>query len=121
MSEQKGKSILVIDDEEIVRTCCMRALKTAGFAVQTATSAAEGLRLLRENRFDFVVTDLKMPNMEGPELIENIKQVSPRSRILVITGYCTADTKESVTAMGIEGYLEKPFGPRSLLEAIESL
>lgn len=116
------KSVLVIDDEEIVRTCCVRSLKPLGYEVSAAADGVEGLKAFKDRGgYDVAIVDLKMPNMDSRELIAQIKLIKPDCRILIVTGYFTAEAQDAVASMGASGYLEKPFCPGGLMEAIKKL
>jgi DNA-binding NtrC family response regulator len=113
------KDILVIDDEEIVRISCMRTLVPAGFKVDVARDGLEGLRMLKAKPYDLILIDLKMPNMDGMEVLENIKDIRPDLKVIIITGYSAVETAVKAIKMGAFNYLEKPFTPDSLLEAVK--
>jgi DNA-binding NtrC family response regulator len=115
---QDKKDILVIDDEEIVRISCRRALVPEGFNVEVARDGLEGLRLLKEKPYDLILIDLKMPNMDGMEVLENILAMRPDAKVIIITGYSAVETAVKAIKMGAFNYLEKPFTPDSLLEAV---
>lgn len=117
--DDKKKNVLVIDDEEIVRISCQRALGPEGFNVDVATDGAEGLELLRQKDYDVILTDLKMPNMDGMEVLEQISELRPGAKVIVITGYSTIETAVKAIKMGAYNYVEKPFTPDGLLEAVK--
>ena len=114
----RKKQILVIDDEAIVRASCQRTLEPAGFAVDMAPDGLEGIKMLKRKKYDLVLTDLKMPNMDGLEFSGRIAKEHPDTRVMLITGYSTLDTAINAREKGIYYYLEKPFTPDRLLEAI---
>jgi len=120
MPDQGAKRILVVDDEEIVRLSCIRTLKPGGYEVEAVDDAYEALSILRERHFDIIVTDFKMPDMDGVEFIDMLRRTSPSSRVLLVTGFATEEVKEQAEAMGAS-YLAKPFSPSELKEAIEGL
>jgi DNA-binding NtrC family response regulator len=119
MMDDKKKNVLVIDDEEIVRISCQRALGPEGFNVDVASDGIEGLELLRQKAYDVVLTDLKMPNMDGMEVLEQINELMPGAKVIVITGYSTIETAVKAIKMGAYNYVEKPFTPDGLLEAVK--
>jgi DNA-binding NtrC family response regulator len=113
----KGK-ILVIDDEDIVRTSCSRTLRPEGFEVSLAKNGAEGLKLASEDTFDLVLTDLKMPDMDGIEVLRSIKEKWPKTEVIIVTGYQTVDTAVKAIKLGAYDYIEKPFTPDALISAV---
>jgi len=113
----KGR-ILVVDDEDIVRTSCSRTLSPEGYEVRLAKNGAEGLMMASEERFDLVLTDLKMPDMDGIEVLRIIKEKWPETAVIIVTGYQTVDTAVKAIKLGAYDYIEKPFTPDALITAV---
>lgn len=113
----KGK-ILVIDDEDIVRTSCNRTLTPEGYEVKMAQNGMDGLKMASEESFDLVLTDLKMPDMDGIEVLRQIKEQWPEFEVIIITGYQTVDTAVKAIKLGAFDYIEKPFTPDALIAAV---
>jgi DNA-binding NtrC family response regulator len=113
----KGR-ILVIDDEGIVRTSCVRTLKPEGYDVVSAQNGSEGLRMLEERKFDVVLTDLKMPDIDGIEVLRKVRETWPDTEVIIITGYQTVDTAVKSIKLGAFDYIEKPFTPDTLIAAV---
>jgi len=114
------KRILVVDDEEIVRESCKRALTEAGYSVRTVGSGKDALQACRAERFDLMFTDLKMPDMDGLEVIRAVTKEFPNLRVVVITGYPSRNSAEEAAEMGVSDYLEKPLSSERLSEATSS-
>jgi DNA-binding NtrC family response regulator len=110
--------ILVVDDEDIVRTSCSRTLSPEGYDVRLAKNGAEGLKMASEERFDLVLTDLKMPDMDGIEVLRIIKEQWPETAVIIVTGYQTVDTAVKAIKLGAYDYIEKPFTPDALITAV---
>lgn len=115
----KGK-VLVIDDEDIVRTSCSRALTPEGYEVKMARNGFDGLKMIEEEEFDLVLTDLKMPDMDGIEVLGKIKEEWPGIEVIIITGYQTVDTAVKAIKLGAFDYIEKPFTPDALVSAVRN-
>ncbi len=113
----KGR-ILIIDDEEILRESCRRVLEPAGYEVRTAKAGREGLQLLDAGRVDLVLTDLKMPDIDGIEVLIRIKENWPDTQVIIMTGYGTVNTAVRAMKMGVFDYIEKPFSPDDLLALV---
>ncbi len=113
----KGR-ILVVDDEEIVRTSCKRTLVPEGYDLRMARNGVEAMELLAEEQADLILTDLKMPDMDGIELLTRVKQDWPSTEVIIITGYQTVETAVKSIKLGAFDYIEKPFTPDSLLAAV---
>ncbi len=111
-------SILVIDDEEIVRISCKKCLTPEGYDVTLAGTGLEGMKLTRGNHYDLILTDLKMPDMDGMEFLMMIKETQPDARVIMITGYSTVDHAEEALRLGASNYVEKPFTPDTLIAAV---
>lgn len=112
------KKILVIDDEAIVRVSCERVLKPAGYEVVMTPKGSEALALLKQDKYDLVLTDLKMPDMDGLDVLKNIKSSWPDMIVIIITGYGTISTAVQAIKLGAFEYIEKPFTPEDILNAV---
>ena len=117
-SAQVQASILVVDDEEIVRSLFKKTLEDLGHLATTAGTAAEGLELVKEQDFDLVFLDLKMPGMEGAELFRHMKAVKPKLLVTIITGYPDSDMMARALAQGPFGVMNKPFGESDIMAAV---
>ncbi len=113
--------ILVVDDEEIVRVCCKRALIDEGYEVDVTASGKEGLELFDQQKYDLVILDLKMPHMEGIEVLASIRRRTSDQKVIMITGYMALEHTDESSALGTTCYLEKPFAPDVLLSAIHNV
>jgi DNA-binding NtrC family response regulator len=111
------KRVLVVDDEEIVRESYKRALTEAGYNVRTVESGSDALEACRAESFDVMLTDLKMPEMDGVEIAQAMKQEFPDVRVVIITGYPTRSSADRAAQLGIFDYLEKPLSPERLSAA----
>jgi YesN/AraC family two-component response regulator len=110
-----AKRILVVDDEEIVRYSLKNILTTNGFEVDEVGSAEEALKLLYNKSFHLVLTDLVLEGMGGLELLENVKVISPRTLVIVITGYGSLKTAVAALRLGVYDYLLKPCDENELI------
>jgi len=109
-----GVSVLVVDDEDIVCKSCKAIFTEQGCDVEAVHSAAEALRVMDVRDFDVVITDLKMPGMDGMGLLTRIKEKSPTTAVIVITGYSTVRTAVEAIKCGAFEYVPKPFTPDEL-------
>jgi DNA-binding NtrC family response regulator len=116
----KGK-ILVIDDEDIVRLSCSRTLVPEGYELKMAKNGSEGLKILEGEVFDLVLTDLKMPNMDGIEVLGTIKERWPKTDVVIVTGYQTVETAVKAIKLGAFDYIEKPFTPDTLIATVSNV
>jgi len=112
------KKVLVIDDEQIVLDSVSQILIDENYEVDVSLSGREGLDWAIERPYDIILTDIRMPDIGGMRVLRDIKRVKPSLPVVIITGYAT--TKSAVQAMklGAAEYIEKPFEPEQLLEAV---
>lgn len=107
-------NILVIDDEETIRDACSQVLIKEGYSVKAAEDGIEGLRLFRTEFFHAVLLDLKLPDMDGMEILSRIKEDNPKTPVIIITGYASIDSAIEAMKRGAADYLPKPFTPEQL-------
>lgn len=104
-------TILVIDDEMIVCESCQRILEEEGYEVETAMSAKEAFEKMKAHPFDIVITDLKMPEIDGMEVLKTFRNEYPDTIVIMITGYSTVETAVEAMKLGAFDYIPKPFTP----------
>ncbi|MEJ2204797.1 MAG: sigma-54 dependent transcriptional regulator [Gemmatimonadota bacterium] len=109
--------VLTVDDEQVVCESIRRVLSEEGYEVSTSTSSRAGLELLRKEHFDLLLLDIKMPEMDGIELLRVARDISPETEVLIITGYATIETAVEAIKLGAFDYLEKPVSPPALIVA----
>ncbi len=113
-----GKRVLVVDDEAVVRKSFRRIFAGTDLEAETVPSGREALARLQEERFDLVITDLKMPGMNGIEVLKAIRVLQPDVPVILITGYATVDTAVEAMKSGAADYITKPFTPDEILETV---
>jgi DNA-binding NtrC family response regulator len=106
--------IFVIDDEENICRSCVEALHEEGYEVGACTSAREALDRIKEDGIDLVLLDLKMPEMDGIEVLKKIRQHSQEMTVIIITGYATVESAVASLKLGAFDYVSKPFTPDEL-------
>ncbi len=107
--KQKIFRVLIIDDEELIRKICVRALKTSGYELATAENAEEGIKLLKQKKYDLVISDMIMPGIGGLGIVRWIKENGPDIEIIIISGQATIEEMIEVMRLGIYDYIMKPF------------
>ncbi len=119
MTEAKNTRVLVVDDEPAARGGLEKLLKGEGFQVDVASDGVEAIAVAGEHPPDVVVTDLKMPNMDGIELMKKLHEIDPSVPVVVATAF--GDVGSAVNAMraGAEDYLTKPIDFDALVVAVE--
>jgi len=103
--------ILVVDDEMIVCESCKRILEEEGYEIETALSGKEAFEKMKVSPFDIVITDLKMPGIDGMEVLRTFRKEYPDSIIIMITGFSTVETAVEAMKLGAFDYIPKPFTP----------
>ena len=111
--------ILVVDDEEAIRFSLKEVLNELGYEVIVAENCAQALERINEFLPDLILSDLKMPNMGGLELLEKVKEQDPNALMIVMTGYGSVDTAVEAMKLGAYDFLEKPFKVEHLQLIIE--
>ena len=111
--------ILVVDDEEIVLKSCRKILEGGGHQVYTALSGQEAFDLLEKEPVDIVFTDIKMPGIDGMEVLERVKEKYPDILVIIITGYSTVQSAVQAMKLGAFDYIPKPFTPDEVLIVVE--
>jgi DNA-binding NtrC family response regulator len=101
--------LLVVDDESIVGKRLRQVFSKMGFEIETFTEAAPAMAAMAERPFDIVVTDLKMEDMDGMEVLRQVRRMHPATRVIIITGYADEATAESARKLGVFAFLAKPF------------
>ena len=110
--------VLVIDDEEIIRLSAKRVLEPEGYEVKAPASPVEALSFFDRESWDLVLLDLKMPEMDGIEVLRRVKEVSPETEVVIVTGYGTIQSAVAALRLGAYDYIEKPLNPEALINAV---
>lgn len=111
--------VLVVDDEPVVTKSCERILSPEGYSVDCASDGNDAIDKLGRDGYDLIITDLKMPGMDGIELIRWIRNSKPDTGVVVITGYPSQESIKEALGLRILDYLPKPFSPSLLLEVVQ--
>ena len=117
MTEAKLQ-ILVLDDEPIVGKRLKSALEKSGYEVEVFEDAREALGRSDEKEFDIIVTDVRMEEVDGLQVLEHVLAKSQRSKVIVITGYATVEVAREALAKGAFDFIAKPFKPDDLRQVI---
>jgi DNA-binding response OmpR family regulator len=118
-SQVQGARLMVVDDEAVARVSLAEVLKLEGYEVHTAASGEEALSLLETSGpFDLMVLDLKMPGMDGLEVTEAVRELSPGTVIILLTAFATLETAIEAVRKGAHDYLLKPSVVPEVLESV---
>lgn len=120
MEKKKGR-ILVLDDEQIVLDSVSRVLEGEDYQVVTCRKGEDAVEALKGGGFDVLITDMKMPGMDGLQAMEALAEVDPDLSMIMVTGYATIDTAVQAMKLGAVDYIKKPFTPEQLSELVEKV
>lgn len=112
------EKILVVDDEFHIRDSIRLLLEKEGYRVEMAADGREGLELIKKGGFSAALVDLKMPGMDGLELMKRAQGIDPGLGFILLTGYPTLDTAKEATRLGAYDYIVKPFKIENLLQIL---
>lgn len=115
------QSILVVDDEKNIRLTMSQSLEPLDMPVQTATNGEEALEKLRNGLFGLMFLDLKMPGMDGMEVLRRIKKDRPKIRVIIITAHGTIESAVEAMKLGAVDFIQKPFSPGDIRELAKSV
>jgi DNA-binding response OmpR family regulator len=110
------KPILIVDDEKNIRLTMSQSLEPLEIPIQTAVNGEEALRKLREGTFSLMFLDLKMPGMDGMEVLRRIKDDWPKMRVIIITAHGTIESAVEAMKLGAVDFIQKPFSPGEIRE-----
>lgn len=111
--------ILVVDDEDALRTVLTGELEGEGYQVRSAADGQEAITILTGAEFDLILLDIKMPNVDGFEVLKFVKEKHPRTKVIMLTGF--ADLKNAIESkkLGAEDFVSKPYDLVDLLTTVE--
>ena len=110
--------ILIVDDEPIVGKRLKLSLEQSGFKVDVALTGEEAVEMIEPGTYTFVVTDIRMDDIDGIEVLNHVKKVSPSTKVIIITGYATIELAREAIARGAMEFIAKPFNPSTLYDVI---
>ena len=113
--------ILCVDDEAVILDSFRKILVLDGFSIDTVQNGQEALGLIQNHSYDFVFTDLKMPEMSGVDVTKSVKHLRPDIDVIIITGYATVETAVECMKFGAMDYVQKPFTEDELLDFANKL
>ena len=122
-SSEQEKTILLIDDEEIVINISEMMLKRLGYNVLKAHSGYEGLQLFEKNKskIDLIISDLEMPKMNGKEVMDKIREINPEIKVVLSSGALTDADEKNVMNKGFNGFIKKPYNLNTLYKKMAEI
>lgn len=113
--------ILLIEDEKITRKTLTDFISKEGYEIESSGDGLEALAIFEKGKFDVVVTDLRLPGMNGLEILKNIKEQKPQCTVIIITAFATVETAIDALKLGAYDYLTKPFNPDRLISMLNHI
>jgi DNA-binding NtrC family response regulator len=120
-STTRRTQILILDDEPIVCKRLRPAFQKAGYEVEAFTDSAAAMARIEQKRFDIVITDLKMEGTDGMRFLTRVKEISPDTAVIVITGFATSETAKESFRKGAFDFVAKPFKLTDILDTVRRL
>lgn len=119
METQQVIRLLIVDDETRFLNAIAQRLRKRGFDVQTATNGPEAIDLARKERFDIALLDLKMPGMDGSEVLRVLKEEHDFLEAIILTGHGSLESAVELTRLGAYSYLPKPYEMDKLIQVLK--
>ncbi len=114
----KEKGVLIVDDEKNIRLTLSQALEVLKVKTDTAANGEEALDKIEGKEFDLILLDLKMPGMDGMEVLRRVSEMRPDIRIIIITAYGTVESAVEAMKLGAADFIQKPFTPEEIRELV---
>jgi two-component system, NtrC family, response regulator AtoC len=118
---KKNTRILLVDDEEIVRESLSGWLEKDGYTIGTAPDGLAGVKAVEDGRWSIMLVDLKMPGIDGLEVLRRVKEKNPEIAVVIMTAYATVDTAVNAMKLGAFDYIVKPFDPEEVSLMVEKI
>lgn len=117
-SANETAHVLVVDDEGAIRYSVSKTLQRVGYTVNEAASGEEALDVMKKQRYDVVLTDIRMPGLTGVELLRRIKEIAPDAIVILMTGYASLGTAVEALRLGAHDYLIKPSSSQDIRQSV---
>jgi DNA-binding NtrC family response regulator len=115
----RNTRILVVDDDENIRKVVIAILEDEGYTVESVGTAKEAIEKSKRKFYNIALIDIRLPDMEGIELLTKIRDTTPRMRKVIVTGYPTLQNAVEAVNKGADAYIVKPFDVKKVLKTIE--
>lgn len=115
------RSVLIVDDEIYIRMTLSFALEKLNFSVDTVASGAEALNKLAEKSYGLMLLDLRMPGIDGMEVLRRVPEIRPEVKVVIITAYGSVEAAVEAMKLGAVDFLQKPFDPEEVRKLVSSL
>jgi DNA-binding response OmpR family regulator len=116
-----NQSVLVVDDEKNIRLTLREALKSLSLKVDTAVNGEEALDMASQQTYDLVLLDLKMPGMDGLEVLRRLREQSSQTAVVLLTAHGTVESAVEAMKLGAVDFLQKPFAPQEIRDVVSQV
>ena len=120
-NELKEIKTLLVDDDEFIRDSLSIAFSAKGCLLHTAESAEEGLKALKKEDYDLIISDLRLPGKDGFEFLRSVRKSKPNTLCVLITAYRDSHNISDASALGVDDFIEKPFSVSGLVKCLARL
>ncbi len=117
----KGYRILVVDDEPEILDIICEMLRSRGFGCDTATKGGEALDILRQHQYDLLITDVRLPDVSGIDILKLVGKKYPLMPVIIVTGFASIENTKEAMRLGAVDYLPKPFSAQMVLSSVENI
>ncbi len=117
--QANGSRILIVDDDRIILSILTKFLQKAGYQTDAAETSREALEKVKNQYYDVAIMDIKLPDMEGTDLLLIMNRTSPRTTKIMMTGFASKENRDRSLNRGADAYLVKPIAPQQLLSTIK--
>jgi DNA-binding NtrC family response regulator len=117
----RSKRILLVDDEKNILLTLVRSLQPLGLETESAVNGEEALAQLQQKEFGLILLDLKMPGMDGMEVLRRVSETRPDIRVIIITAHGTVESAVEAMKLGAVDFIQKPFTPKKILELVANV
>ena len=116
-----SKSILIVDDEKNIRLTLEHCLKPLHYLVESAVNGEEALNLLEHQEYHLILLDLKLPGMNGLEVLRKLRENHPQIKVVIITAHGTVEAAVEAMKLGAADFLQKPFAPQEIRDLVKQI
>jgi DNA-binding NtrC family response regulator len=113
--------ILIVDDEKNIRRSIAQALESFGYAVTTAASGEEAIAKVKEEAFKLILLDLKLPGIDGLEVLRQVVELHPDIQVIIISAYGTVESAVEAMKLGAVDFIQKPFTPKEIRSLVKQV
>jgi DNA-binding NtrC family response regulator len=113
-----NQRILIVDDEKNIRLTMTQTLQTLGYEISAAVDGQDALKILTEQEFDLLLLDLRMPGLDGVEVLRRVVRLRPDIRVIIVSAHGTVENAVEVIKLGAVDFIQKPFSPQELRQIV---